>query len=202
MRRVAIFAILPLTTSLWVATASGYPARPDDSKYLAATDDPVMLKSLGDFARCVAKRDRAGVINFLSHGHYAAPLDPESRALIKRNTKRCADGSMRFNQVIFAGDIAEVMYTTEGFSFARHANELKENAPVRGGACVAARQPEAVDALFATSHTGEDQAVALRALSATVDICLPTISHRPSIVRAAVAAETFPVVAKYFKVAN
>lgn len=177
---------------------------PDLRAFLTDTrEDSSKVQAIWAFGQCAAERDRARTIAFLKGGQFGQPNDPTVRELVAATGRCVASGtSLTFNQVYFAGATAEAIYRLNGFRFAEHpismsvVNSLASlgSKSVVGGACVAAHQPQQVDALFKTAVGSAAEARVVMSMYQSVQTCLPQVKRTPEMIRAVIAAGAFPAV--------
>jgi hypothetical protein len=187
---------LPLREHSQVSATSEVSESPEK---IGTTTDAVTARAMVTFAQCVVMRDPKEALNFLNSGKYAQPGNEDVRSLISKNQNCLRSGRIKFNQVIFAGSAAEVFYRFFGFFFSDHKTDLANSPNPDGAACVAVAKPNELDALISTFPASEEETAALKALEQTVEECMPNVSHRPAILRAAIMAGVFPTVSKLMK---
>ena len=190
----ALSAAITFSTTIENAGPQTLPSAPAMS-----SADREAVVTLAKFSRCVVNREPKATTAFLNRGQYAVPSNPEVRTLVGRNKFCLRGGRMEFNQVIFAGNAAEVLYRQAGFSFANHRSILTGAEPLERGSCVAARHPREVDLLFSTPPASKEEAAALNAMMDTIEACMPTVLKSAVMRRAVIAADVFPLVATYLK---
>ncbi len=156
--------------------------------------DPVMVKNLVVFASCAVIRDRPAIVSFLNGNTFGNPKDAAVRKIASDNSTCNRGGDLRFNQVLFAGNAAEVLYRAYGFYFAAHKESLKKAPVTDGGVCIAAIAPNDVDDLLASLPTTEEERVVLAKMEIVIRKCLPGVSQEPALRRAAIMAGAFPAV--------
>lgn len=147
----------------------GEPSTPDD------------LRILAHFSRCVADRQasRARAILALDYRHH--DYRSELRNLAERNWGCAPLGELKFNGVLFAGGMAEVLLNANvrPGELARHVALDPARPPLAArdenelmSLCTVRDAPDDVDALLRTEAAGPQEVAVLRGLIPHVTSCL------------------------------
>ncbi|WBO23645.1 hypothetical protein [Sphingomonas abietis] len=157
--------------------------------------DPVAVQVMAVYAQCVVARDPAEARTLLA-ADYTTDAYKKAVRTFALSHRDCVPrgGKLRFNQIVFAGDMAEAVMKRQGVT----AQQIEQKASVDHvdtmPRCVIKEKAGDVWALLASKPASRDEQGRLAALQDTQTICAPkdkVVAANPVAMRARLALATY-----------
>ena len=157
--------------ALALLAAQAEPAGP------VAIPDPEAIRTMHDFASCVA-RERTGEARAALATDFRAPTYSRRLQALARSTNHCFRRRwMRMSELAFAGSLAEHLFlrahgSTDPSAVVASGEPLSRNRTEALANCVVRNSPVAARAVLDTPVTSAEEARALDALRPAIGSCL------------------------------
>jgi hypothetical protein len=140
--------------------------------------EPIAVKIMASFTSCLVARDSRTAEALLAADFTTRAYRDRLQDFSHKYNGCLSGGRLRFNQLAFAGDLAEALMRRRQLSADRLAEAAQADVAARGPAptlarCVTEKQPREVFALFATPHASDEERRALMALRESLPPCTP-----------------------------
>ncbi|WP_156839261.1 hypothetical protein [Novosphingobium aquimarinum] len=174
-----------------------------------ATNTPAARGALEHWAACIAQRNTAEAARVLQMDFTTSTYD-RALLMLSRESKDCTAfrGTLRAGGLLFAGELAEALIEQQPGGVRTALARAAAAAPPRSfsftdkvAICAVRSAPDDVAALFATERDSDEEATALRQVSATMAACSKAaeatkpLSINPAGMRAMLATAAFRSVA-------
>ena len=200
---------LALAAAFLIPAVSPAQAQRDPSRAMRlgeAPSSPQDLRILDRFSRCVAGRQENAAIALLAADPSTSDHRNNMRRLAQSNWGCLGSGTLKFNEVLFAGGLAEALLRRGNANTniaartahdpSRAALQARDEAELMS-ICTVRAAPAQVEALLASEVASPEEAAAVRALMPHVGQCLAAgvnmQLNRPAL-RAALALATHRLV--------
>jgi len=200
---------LALAAGLLISTVQPAQAQRDPARAMRLGETPSSpqdLRVLDRFARCVAGRHENAAADLLASNPGTSNYNSSLRRLAQGNWGCLHSGTLRFNEALFAGGLAEALLRRENahtdiaartvYDPNRPPLQARDEAELMSLCTVRAAPPQ-VEALLGSEVGSAEEAAAVRALMPQVGQCLSAgVSmriNRPAL-RAALALATHRLV--------
>ena len=184
---------LPLLAGL-AGVASMGAARPGIG-YEAAPVDPVAVRIMAVYAQCVVARDPQQARTLLAADYRTDAYENAVRDFA-RSHRDCVPtgGKLRFNQIIFAGDMAETLMKRGHLTPEQLKEKAASDTAQTTARCVIQKRPDGVAALLASRPASPEERAVVASLQDALEACtrqgVTTISNSVGL-RARLALATY-----------
>lgn len=166
--------VFPLLVAMSAIALVG-AARPDSGhpavQYTPPPSDPNAIRIMATYAQCVAVRDPRGAQQMLAADYRTDAYKKAIREFARSHRDCLPGGQLKFNQVVFAGDMAEALLKHDGLDSAQLAGVAAADQAPGLPRCVIRKRPADVAALLETPHASRAEADAVANLQGAIAAC-------------------------------